>query len=208
MALDFAQLDRINQARKDTVTGFIRRTKNKHIPEEIIHICMLFYALVDQFDPKCVDSALIKLNEETQSVIHIKDYGQTSAYLTNIVDSGRHEWKFKIVQRRDVMLIGIWRVGENVSPPLNTYFTNGHDKGYAYSLSAGKRTTIRGGHSDSKYGVKGTDGDIVDMVLDFDKSSLSFRVNGINYGKSHDVKQGKYRAAVHLIGKGDQIQVL
>ena len=207
MALNFGKLERIDQFQRDTVTGFIRSTTNKHIPEEIIHICMLFYALVDQFDPKCIDSKMIKINEETQSV-KIRGYGHPSAYLKNIVDSGHHKWKFRIVQRTSVMSIGIWRVQMNESPPLDTYFTYGHDKGYAYSLSTGMSTAICGAQSRTKYGVRGKDGDIVEMILDFDDLSLSFKVNGIDFGKSHDVTQGKYRAAVHLIGKGDEIQFI
>ena len=209
MAMNFGKLERIDQFQRDTVSGFIRSTTNTHIPEEIIHICMLFYALIERFDPKCIDSKMIKINEETQSVVKIRGCGQPSAYLTNIVDSGHHKWKFRIVQRTSVMSIGIWRAQANVfPPPLDTYFTNGHDRGYAYSLSTGKSTAICGGQSAKKYGVRGKDGDIVEMILDFDESSLSFMVNGIEHGKSHDVTQGKYRAAVHLIGAGDEIQFL
>ena len=208
MAINFDKLERIDQSRKDTVSGFIRCATNKHIPEEIIHICMLFYALVDRFDPKFIDSEILKLYEETQSVLRFSCHGQTNVYLTNIVDSGHHKWTFRIVKRTSLMAIGIWRVQTNVSPPIKYYFTDGYDDGYAYILSYGKSSAINGGHSDKNYGVKVNDGDMVEMILDFDESSLSFTVNGIDYGKSHDVKLGKYRAEVHIVGYLDQIQFL
>ena len=106
------------------------------------------------------------------------------------------------------MLIGIWRVQKNVTPPLITYFTYGTNKGYAYSISAGKRTTVSGGHSDTEYGVKCCHGDIVEMILDFDELSLSFKVNGKDYGKSHGVTQDKYRAAIFMMGANDQVHFL
>ena len=36
------------------------------------------------------------------------------------------------------------------------------------------------------------------MYLDFDKFMLGYKINDIDYGKSHDVKKGRYRAAVYM----------
>ena len=166
--------------------------------------------MCDRFDPNHISQAT-ELDEYTQTLTQVENARPSSSYLENIVDSGRHQWTFKIVERRGTVIIGIWRVLQNEQPPLGHNFARGsyrQYRGYGYFVSKGLRTDKNCGVSDSPYGVVCKDGDIVEMILDFDELSLSFKVNGTDYGKCHDVKQDKYRAAVFLYEAGCKIQLL
>merc|ERR1712228_378981 len=202
MALTMGKKQNINQKTKDAVSGFIRHEFHADIPNEIAQICLLFYAIIDRFDPKCVSSR-ITLNEETQTVTQFH-YKKASCYLENIVESGRWEWKFQLVRTYTSSvrwaMIGISKAQKFL--PMDTYFTIGHNQGYGYSTSDGRKTTVIGGYAAAPYGKKCVDGDIVEMILDFDELSLSFKVNGIDYGKSHYITHGKYRAAVFMSHQG------
>ena len=198
----------ILEVRQSTVRGFIRQYSKKFIPVDIIHVCMLFYALYDRFDSKCISSKM-ELNEETQSVMKIGDNKPVSAYLENITQSGLNKWKFKIVRRTGSMIIGVWRVTYNNDPMVDTCFTLGGNRGYGYSVNTAKITDVEyGWPTASRYGVKCRSGDVVEMVLNFYDLSLSFKVNGTDYGEAHRIKPDKYRAAVFMHQIGDEIQIL
>ena len=51
-------------------------------------------------------------------------------------------------------------------------------------------------------------GDIVSMHLDFEKLTLSFSVNGVDYGISHNIEPEKYRCAVHVYDKAAVLELL
>merc|ERR1712228_551094 len=192
--------------RKDTVYGYIRQMTNDDIPNDIIHLCILFYAALDRFDRQHISSKLT-LNEYDQSVKRNQAGGSANIYFENIVESGRHEWKFKIVRCQNHSggyMIGLWKVQPNVAPPLDNFFAMGKEKGYGYSISDGKKSRLFDGCSAEQYGKRCNDGDIVEMIVDFDSLSLSFKVNGKDQGKSHDLyKDDKYRAAVYMWYAGD-----
>ena len=46
------------------------------------------------------------------------------------------------------------------------------------------------------------------MILDFDDLSLSFAINGTDFGKAFDIKADKYRAASYLYYDGNSLQLL
>ena len=116
-------------------------------------------------------------------------------------------------------VFGIWKV-RNLSdiPPYETFFTNyGHECAYGFIPSNGCIVDpVSGGGSGKKYGVRCI-ADIdqysgyeirrlkdyivgkvftIDMILNFEKLTLSFIINGINYGVSHNIEKVNYRAAI------------
>merc|ERR1712228_106897 len=101
------------------------------------------------------------------------------------------------------IMIGIRKVEKDKSPPIEASFVG---DGYGYCTSNGTKSGL--GFLVEMYGIRCVAGDIVKMILDFDNLSLSFNVNGIDYGKSHIITQGKYRAAVYMYCSGDEIQLL
>ena len=50
-----------------------------------------------------------------------------------------------------------------------------------------------------KYGEDCKENDIIEMKLDFNDLSLSYKVKGIDYGKAFDIKQGQYKAVIGFL---------
>ena len=84
------------------VHGFIHQMENLlfHnksdviIPDLVLNLCILFYAFIDRFDPKCIGKSM-RLNEETQCINKV-DTGSRSAFLTKEFESGLRKWTFQI----------------------------------------------------------------------------------------------------------------
>eukprot|EP01084_Bolivina_argentea_P193676 332261_1 len=204
-------ISKINQKRKDTVSGFIRTNFIQKFPNDLFLICVLFYGPTpDHFDPNCIANVMT-LNEENQSVTQIKDQ-MASCYLKRIVHSGHYIWKFKIEHCKNNaggwMMIGIWRVQQDTTPPLDSFFTRGQQQGYGYSTCDGTISNSAGGYTSKSYGIKVPTGSTVTMILDFDSLSLSFKVDDEDYGKSHHINADSYRAAVYMGRKDDCIRLL
>eukprot|EP01084_Bolivina_argentea_P074999 136018_1 len=88
------------------------------------------------------------------------------------------------------MLIGIWKTQQGNNPPLDTYFTQGNNQGYAFCPEIAKLTKTEDGKSGGiKYGEVCKSGAIVEMILNFNELSLSYVINGKNYGKAYDIAQ-------------------
>lgn len=195
-------LKKIEQSRKDAVFGYIRNNqlKDKEFPKEIILICILFFGKeIDSFDPKWKGAGMTLSNDNRR--VEYKNSGMQSLYCKKIVESGYHEWKFKVVQTKTYggyFTFGLWRCSKNKNPPLNTYFTKGANQGYGYSVDAAKKSRITNGSCSEPFGVLAKSGDIVEMMVDFEQLTLCWKVNGESYGKSHDITQDKYRAAIYM----------
>ena len=180
------------------ILSIFARVASKDIPWDIAKLCMLFYdGSFDRFDPNLISWTRMKLNKENGSIKHFADYSPGCAYLENIVESGRHHWKFKIVNATTYgggsMHIGIWRERSDEDPPLKSIFSR-------YDTE----TLTKVGISLNAIPFA----DIVEMILDFNELSLRFKVNGKSYGKPHNVKKGQSRAVVQMFRNGDEIQLL
>ena len=143
-----------------------------------------------------------------------------SAYLLGIIDSGVHEYKLNISRLKRGLTggwkqtIGIWKVNENNKPPWSGDFFLKARKGSLGLNNRGRRLVgekLYPGDDQHDYnncpGYKS--GDTVDMIIDFDKLELRFKINGKDYGKAGDLNpEHKYRVAVSLMIKDDAIQLL
>ena len=227
MALSFDRIKTISDKSKLVVYGFIHQTENilSHaenktiIPDLVINLCILFYALLDRFDPKCIGPDM-KLNEETQCIVQMKT-GSNSAFLSNIFESGSYYWRFKINEcesGRDKdpwwsQSIGIWQVKSDdtneVECAMLTYFTEYSNRTYGFANDYGELIDRRTGCvEDEKYGIQTKTGDIVEMYADMDNLELRFIINDIDYGKAFDIEAGKYRAVINLYDAEDSITLL
>ena len=201
--VDLRDLHKIPQSRKDTVSGYIRRNKSsthQQIPQGVVFICILFYGTdCDEFDPKWKGKTMI-LSKNNRCVDY-QPTGPQNIYGKKIIDSGYHEWKFKIIKSGSegpFFMIGLWRCSTKKNPPTTGFFTRGQDQGYGYSVGTAAKSRCSDGCTMDSFGVKVNDGDIVEMMVDFDQLSLCWKVNGESYGKSHDITKDKYRAAVFI----------
>ena len=121
MAQNSTNIEIVDQRTHDLVYGFIREASTCRIPEDIIHICICFYLITDRFDPN-QPSKNITLDEDKQIVRPnaTKVYGCFgNAYLEQIVESGCHKWRFKILGY--TRMIGVWRVQKDTDPPRKLY---------------------------------------------------------------------------------------
>ena len=144
-------LNKIKQKRKDTVIGYIRSDQSlqdMQIPDGIILICILFYGSnCDKFDPKWKGKGMI-LSKDDKCVHNRNELA--NIYCKKIIDSGYHEWKFKIVKvgsDEDCLMIGLWRCSKDCTPPLNKFFTSGKDQGYGWRsmTKKGRKSRSRDG---------------------------------------------------------------
>ena len=139
--LQLQKLRQIKQSRKDCVSGYIRNDellKDQQIPLAIFYICILFFGPdCDEFDPKWIGKAITLSNNNTR--VEYKAVRMSNIYCKKIIDSGYHEWKFKIVKTAPgcgQFMIGLWRCSKDKTPPLYGFFTSGKDQGYGYSLDS------------------------------------------------------------------------
>ena len=221
MAL-LTKLKKIRMKTKYTVYGFIRRMeKELEIPSGIIDLFILFYGNgSDEWDPQLIPTENIELDKEKQIVTTLTA-GSINVYMKRIVEYGYHEWKMKVKYGRSdtnsgysvggELMIGLWRVQKDKKPPQSTYYTDGKEQGYGFHVTSGQLIDHEYGYGTlKKYGEKVTDG-IIDMILDFNRLSLSFKIDGKDYGKAFDITQDKYRAAIYFNnyhGAGDYVQIL
>ena len=212
--INVAKLKQISDKIKTIVYGYMhdiirRLSLELEIPTEIINLCVLFYHKHDRFDTKWISKAMRVEGMDNDRIITIKN-ACTSSFLELITERGRHEWKFKIYKLDGSycgILIGIWKVRENVSPPIDTYFTEGGNAGYGFH-GQGKLTNGSNGSTKDLFGIKCKEGSIIEMILDYNNLSLSYIIDGVNYGKAFDVDNAKYRAAVYTCSEGDIVQLL
>eukprot|EP01084_Bolivina_argentea_P203089 346909_1 len=208
MAFSLDNLKYINTATCDLVNGYIREfqallpAKNTYfiIPNVINYICMIFYANTWDVDNMSIHC---ELKENTVKQI---DRSHSSTFLVNIIDSGRHSWKFKISFGKDRYawshLIGIW----TVNPAANESQIGG---GYGFVASQGVICSPGFSSVELNYGIKCKSNDIIDMCLDMDLLTLSFGINDVDYGIAYsNITPGKYRAAVNLFAQGDTVELL
>lgn len=215
----------------ELVGGFVREAQKllsaqARIPPLIEYLCLVYF-VIDCFDTGSIGSSM-KLQQNGHKVTMMKDRPE-SAFLRHVVDARcRHyTWRFRFNRLRFAHFwtttIGIWkcRKATSSSPKTDGIFTI--DGAYpkdpagashiAYGIAANKGTLVdpesgSGGDGGASFGKMCGTGDIVDMMLDFEKLELHFSVNGTAYGCAFAVEDTEYRAAVNLSQKGDSIQIM
>ena len=209
----------IDKHRKLCVYGYIHESESKYkqqIPTGIIYIIILFYGNdADEWD-KTYIALQHKMIDRTITVFTPRG----SSYGSRIVDSGIFKWKFRIEEmengveesRGGKYMIGIWKgKDKDDAPPTDTFFTEG-GCGYGLEITGAVLTNSEGYIDDTDvhntYGVECKNGTIIEMILDMNKLTLGFIIDGVDYGKAFDVDKGKYRAAVFMVQKSDSITLL
>eukprot|EP00483_Globobulimina_turgida_P011561 UN11583 len=192
-AVDLQRLNKMPQRKKDIVHGYVRplprvSNVNYNPPKAVADLCLLFFTFeADEWDTQYIGTKMQLMDD---SVI-VTTVGFSSSYLVRIAEYGVHEWSFKITQCQPwagYLRIGICKMRNKTDPPQNdTYF--GH-KSFSFDV------------------CKCRTGTIIEMILDFEHLALFFKINGQDFGKSHDIERGKYRAAVCMFNRGDCVTLL
>ena len=116
--------------------------------------------------------------------------------------TGIHAWKFKVDNIKSSWhVIGIWKCDKK--------FTDVYENGYGYIISAGYLTNPRDyGNLGKGYGTvvrddwverryKCKNGDLIEMIVDMDKLSISYKVNDKDFGVAfEEIDETEYRAGI------------
>ena len=212
MALKQSALNEIPQRNKDLAFGYItgceKQTKSL-IPEMIKYLCLLYFNQnTDKFDSKHTHQVLT-VTIDGKSISNTKcEYDYFNSYLENIVNHGINIWRVKCnyVSRND--MIGIRKmnccplklVGWFDESEKLTDCDSGSSLGYGMFIGGGLTNPDNcfvNGRDD--YAKSCEPSDIIEMKLDCNKYTLSYKINNNEYGKAFDIDSSvKYRAAITL----------
>ena len=206
---------------KILIDGYFRqisRSLNASTPHLVRHICAAYYLDSDELDVNQKHDPIIMSADNC--CIHHEVASWNSIVGANICEIGeRYQWTLRIM---DVMshstntwkiLIGIIN-DDNCALLFDAerlskkrYFTS--IPGSFGFIGSGKGTTIHGqlqSHYGQRFEKKG-DCIVVDLDMHKDKHSLSFVINGTEYGKASDVDiNTRYRLAVSIC-KGRKVKL-
>ena len=202
------QMNEIPDDTKYLLSGFIRRMEkevNNDIPEVIMMIILSFYYIAEYF--KDTDCELSEKNTKITSAGHNRN-----GYGNLIIDStsnGCHQWQFKIGFIKFSLMVGITESSINTTCPIYTV----KGKGYGYH-SRGKTCIPKSkgtGYKSIEKKPRFKEGDKVQMVLNLDKKSLSFKLNEGDTCSIENIKIGQdidYKLAVFMGDPGDSLQLI
>ena len=162
----------------------------------------------DYFDPRA-HSNRFKLSGNNCTATKTGSNNAT-AYLKQVVNSGIHQWKFKIIQHTSscTVDIGIWKTKNII---VKDQYIRKKGKAYLYGAPfarLSKGDVADGNNPDYTFGKRCVEGDIIEMTLDLNKRELRFSVNARDYGVAFKVENTSYRAAVSIYYIKDSVQLL
>ena len=212
-----ADIKDVDKESKQTVFGYIRQEIQPLFPTDYIyytiptliyHWCVLYYRIIECFDlnayePSCTLNADKSIITKTAT-----EYG--TSYLSRIVHSGVHKWKFKLLSVQGYTLnIGLWKT----KYPIETRkFLTQKRKQYAYQASHGCLTDSNPNNGntytpDRSYGKYGCcNGDVIDMILDLKERTIRFCVNDKDCGIAYkDIDPEQYRSTIGMYNIEDSL---
>ena len=213
VSLDHVKL--VDSRTKDIVFGWIRKMQSNlpqnetyyTIPSLVCHWCLLYYFLKESFDPDRIANGM-KLSEDDSTLQTVEG---TAHLQLEIGSSAIHHWKFKLIESNGCSIsIGICNTKNDPNNRLKdvTWSANANHENYGNIATSALKHQ---GGARSKYGRVCKVNDVIEMILDLNKSQLKYIVNGADYGvafggfKSHDTS---YRAVVSAFTDGSTIKLL
>ena len=209
--LDFRKCKKIDLVTKDSVFGFVRNMENKlcqnNVPELIPIMCLLyFFENDDEWNIKQMGKSLKILNDD--KTISQSKIGQTTAFLTNIVNHGIHHWKFRLNHLNQTGFNGMLGLFALNSNDLQT--SKGRynlEKSHGMSLETGQYNKLIGMSQD--YAIQCKSRDIIQMTADLEQGILKYIINDVDFGKMCDIDPNQnYVAAVCLYSANDSLTLL
>ena len=204
MALKQSNLEQIPDRNKDLTFGYVKgceKANKSVIPEMIKYLCLIYLNQnKDEFDKNhCHES----LNIDGNTIQNTDDGGARSCMLTNIAIKGVHIWIFQCNKGAfgaDCDVIGIIRQQENSDEEwdlyLDTYFDENETNAYGFGGQGSLTDPEDSNHWGEYYGTKCQNGWIIEMKLDFNNLTLSYKLNDDDCGKAFDIESGEYKAAI------------
>eukprot|EP01083_Nonionella_stella_P108543 315807_1 len=154
-----------------------------YIPNPVTVIISSYIAMAEKWDNELCGNG-IDIEGEFETMCVKKDAGgYRSIFGSVVINSGCHEWEFKIHNTNNfsyALIMGITKEGHWESL-LNSYIT-ANSAGYGWSASSNGKLLTSGAEGKS-YGSPVKRGDKVGMCFNMDKGSLQYTVNGVECGE-------------------------
>eukprot|EP01084_Bolivina_argentea_P032691 60514_1 len=167
----------------------------------------------DKFDINSVKYHKIEVNGNIARSIG----GWDTIFLDKRVCEGKHHWKFKMLQYNvnGYVFVGLWKNGYG-NKILGNYYNGflGEKANHAYVFDGrrarcNKISKNNSWSSQMSYGQPLKQNDIIEMGIDFDSNSISYRINnGKSFTPFIDIDNCSYNAAISLYFKGDAVELL
>ena len=204
------------------VCGFVKRIEQKfkimNVPKEIHDIIYLYQKFYDEWSRKYSHHD-IEINQK-EGMITVNTPNDASAYGTTIVSEGIFIWRVKIVLfdydvYGGIPYIGIIKndqYGNDEEMRAIVLQSDGIDWdkygcqycGGSGGLFAENAESVI--HNPCKWRMEG---DILEMTLDLNEKTLSFKVNNDDFGEFKNIEQGEYRLAFSVYkSSGSQFVLL
>ena len=105
----FAQIKSATQRETDIVFGYVRQCEHilnvKTIPPLIATTCLYFYFQRERFDPDCHAND-ISLSGDNRIIRRVRQ-GLGMVYLSKIIKTGIHVWRFKLISKESSLWLAI-----------------------------------------------------------------------------------------------------
>eukprot|EP01084_Bolivina_argentea_P000397 749_1 len=211
--LDFAKCKKVQVKIRDAVFGFVREVENKlidkqTIPDLIHHICLLYYFESDEWDFETIGDALT-LCDNLLTIKHGQAKSGHGALLKNIVNHGKHHWKFQINNITSTGFNGI--IGVFALYPETERDVSGvinYSLSHAICVETGQYFTFFG-NMPTDYAAPCKEGNIVEMICDMNDGVLKYIVNDIDYGIAATLDSNiEYRAGIYMYLSNDSVTLL
>jgi len=224
--VNFENAKHADERTRMLITGFIRETAEvldrtrlgfsifNAVPRDLSVICLIYVAN-DRFSADAIGDIMgLYQKRLTLTGGFSRRQLPNSAFLSNVIDRGRYSWRFRLIEVATkqywTSTIGIWKCRKGAAPPINRIFTLGEHVAYGFAANIGALVDPATGHEDEErpYGLWCRGGDIVEMHIDLTRCQLSFKINGVDYGKAFDIEKTAYRAAVNMSQVDDAVEII
>lgn len=214
--------DKVKHRDELTVSGYVRETEKNvfsyrtfyhHVPATITSLCGKYYHIArDKFHQTLHGDKMMVTDVSVQLTLGDVAEHFESAFLSNIMNSGEHHWRFCLLTKVETPLVyvGVWKCNDyDPHDALNdTIYQNekhGDNATYALNLGFGElRGCIDETLQEQQYCPEYKTGDIIDMYLDLNVNELRYSINDKDFGKAFNVEQTSYIAVIGMIG-GDSM---
>ena len=183
------------------------------IPTLIIHWILLYCYFGDHFDAKNC-GLTYTLSDNNMEVRKQSIASEQLAYLTNMVESGVHEWVFKlkkVLSPPFTICIGVWKIAYSLQIETALYKETVSNKSYSWIVILGQASY----GDDIDWHRYGSDtfticsGDIVTMILDLEKYELRYKYNDQDCGVAFsNIERTGYKAVVSMFQENTVIELM
>ena len=215
MALKASKLKQIPERNKHLAFGYLRENEKKNktnYPELIKYLVLVYSNRQDKFDSNTTND-LLKINGDSiiykPTPITLNSAGGVySSALANTVSRDVHIWKFAYDQVDEAVIkqscvIGIWQVDKkhNILGNNGCFDVTAGNDGVCTGYGLAMDGFLTNPESPATWGrgylnEKIKAGDSIEFKVNFNELSLSFKLNGKDFGKAFNIKPGEYKAAL------------